>query len=463
MSLSTEQRDHLPDDSFAVPGKRQLPIPDAEHVRLAHGMLERTEGLTEEEKNSARERIEEKARSLGIDTGSWKAASTDAHLSVILRAMALNVPDTPGHPNKLPFKGILTRIDEPSDNAPEGSRGKRVLLTRSAAEDALPTLLGMPVDAKSNMGGHDVKSKVGTITAATIEGNAIHIEGFLYAADFPSEVKRIQSERDALGFSWEIQNIFVQDIDADPLVITGCTFTGAAILYKDKAAYITTSLAAQAEEKPMSKEMLEEFKKMLDETISPVAERLGKLEAASEKAVGEMQAGKEHMAKVEPHAAALESCAAAMEKDGIGGHPRMGHVRACQAMADHLRASAAMGKVADAWPGFDGFHAAAEPAKPLVDEAKEKEIAALKDQVASMNTKLDDMKASAIKNATPPERKTITPAFTQLLARSGLSLPDGDKKLTIGEVDKMLASSSLDPVQRMELKSALGTKGMIAA
>ena len=59
-------------------------------------------------------------------------------LNVTLHAMSLNVPETPGHPNKLPFKGILTRIDEPSDAAPDGSNGKRVLLTRAAAEAPSP-------------------------------------------------------------------------------------------------------------------------------------------------------------------------------------------------------------------------------------------------------------------------------------------------------------------------------------
>ena len=392
-----------------------------------------------------------------------------AGLDITLQAMALNVPETPGHPNKLPFKGILTRIDEPSDNAPEGSKGKRVLLTREAAERALPTLLGMPVDAKANMAGHDVKSKIGTITVATIEGNAIHIEGFLFAADFPDEVSRIQSERDRLGFSWEIQNIFVRDIDADPMEITDCTFTGAAILYKDKAAYITTSLAAQAEEKTdMSKEILEALAALGEQVgtintgLTTVTGRLDKIEASQAETATAMQAGKEHMAKVEPHAAALESCAAAMEKDGIGGHARMGHVRACRAMADHLRASAAMGNLADSWPGFDGFHAAAQKseAKPEVESP---EVKALKDQVASLTTTVTDMKAAATKQTAPAERKTLSPSITSLLARSGLSLPDGGKTMSVGEVDKMLAGSSLDPMQKMELKSALTKLGHLAA
>lgn len=404
------------------------------------------------------------------------APGDEAHLNVTLRAMALNVPDTPGHPNKLPFKGILTRIDEPSDAPPEGSQGKRVLLTRAAAEASLPTLLGMPVDAKANMAGHDVKAKIGTITAATIEGNAIHIEGFLFAADFPDEVRRIQAERDTLGFSWEIQRIFVRDIDADPMEITDCIFTGAAILYKDKAAYTTTSLAAQAEENTMSKEMLEEFKNTLTESLKPLAEQLGavtgrldKIEASQAESAQQMQAGKDHMGKVEPHAAALEKVADDMEKDGIGGHPRMGHVKACRAMADNLRASAAMGKLSDSWPGCDGFYASAETVAKKDDveapevKALKAENTALKDQNASLATKVEDMKAAGLRNAEAPQRKTLSPQITTLLARSGLTLPEGDKKLSVGEVDKLLAGSSLDPVQKMELKNSLQKSGTLSA
>ncbi|MCE9565837.1 MAG: hypothetical protein K8U57_27750 [Planctomycetes bacterium] len=404
-------------------------------------------------------------------TENWAEEKGLIAQSVTLHAMALNVPETPGHPNKLPFKGVLTRIDEPSDSPPGGSNGKRVLLTRAAVERALPTLLGMPVDARDNMSGHDVRAKIGTITAATIEGNAIHIEGFLFAADFPQEVRRIQSERDDLGFSWEIQNIFVEDTTADPLVITGCTFTGAAILYKDKAAYKTTSLAAQAEENDMTKEILDAIAKLGEQVgtvttaVESVTGRLEKIEASQAETTTAMQAGKEVLAKVEPHAAALEGIAAAMEKDGIGGHTRMGHVKACRLMAEHLRAAAATATLADAWPGFDGFHAAAEvKTETKVNVGESAEVKALKDQVAGLTTKIADMQASATRKAEPAERKTLTPQITALLARNGITVPaDGSAKLAVADLDKAFASSSLEPIKRMEVKNALSKAGLLAA
>ena len=50
-----------------------------------------------------------------------------------------------GHPNRIPFEGVLTVVDEASTRAPSGARGHRVILARAAALEALPSLLGMAV------------------------------------------------------------------------------------------------------------------------------------------------------------------------------------------------------------------------------------------------------------------------------------------------------------------------------
>jgi len=52
-------------------------------------------------------------------------------------AMAVDFPEVNGHPNRLPFEGCLTLVDVPSDRAPSGARGHRVVLTKEAAEKAL--------------------------------------------------------------------------------------------------------------------------------------------------------------------------------------------------------------------------------------------------------------------------------------------------------------------------------------
>src|ERR1700748_694421 len=102
-----------------------------------------------------------------------------------MRAMAVEFPVVHGHPNRLPFEGVLTLVDVASDKAPSGARGHRVVLTREAAEAALPSLLGMAVDYKEGWDGHDARQKCGIITAAEIDGQKLTVAGYLFARDFP--------------------------------------------------------------------------------------------------------------------------------------------------------------------------------------------------------------------------------------------------------------------------------------
>jgi hypothetical protein len=151
------------------------------------------------------------------------------------------------HPNRMPFSGVLTRVDKPSDSAPSGADGKRVILTRAAAQAALPSLIGMPVGMRQDMRGHSPQYRIGSITAARVDGDALRIEGELWANDFPTEALRIRRDQADLGFSFEATDLIFGSAADDPLVIHRCTFTGAAVLLAAVAAYSTTSLAASAE------------------------------------------------------------------------------------------------------------------------------------------------------------------------------------------------------------------------
>jgi len=67
-------------------------------------------------------------------------------MNLELEAMAVAMPDVVGHPNRLPFHGVLTLVGVASQRSPHGARGHRVMLTRAATEAALPSLLGMALD-----------------------------------------------------------------------------------------------------------------------------------------------------------------------------------------------------------------------------------------------------------------------------------------------------------------------------
>jgi hypothetical protein len=147
--------------------------------------------------------------------------------TVELESMAIEMPEVDGHPNREPFRGVLTLIDVASDRAPSGARGHRVVLTRTAAEAALPSLLGMALDYAPALDRHDVRRKVGVITRAEIVGRHLELGGYLFAKDFPEIVKELgrAGRRGArgiagtlaasqLGMSYEIADARVADVNA---------------------------------------------------------------------------------------------------------------------------------------------------------------------------------------------------------------------------------------------------------
>jgi hypothetical protein len=159
-----------------------------------------------------------------------------------MRAMAVEFPVVHGHPNRLPFEGVLTLVDVASDKAPSGAKGHRVVLTREAAETALPSLLGMAVDYKAGWDGHDARQKCGIITAAEVDGRKLTVAGYLFARDFPEMEAKIQADGSgAMGMSYELADAHVADMRAQVWTLTRATFTGAAILLREKAAYRSTS------------------------------------------------------------------------------------------------------------------------------------------------------------------------------------------------------------------------------
>jgi hypothetical protein len=97
-----------------------------------------------------------------------------------------------------------------------------------------------------------VRRKVGVITRAEIVGKAVELSGYLFAKDFPEIVRQIENgamhassaarrrPQSPLGMSYEISDANVADVRARIWTLTRVTFTGAAILRRDKAAYRDT-------------------------------------------------------------------------------------------------------------------------------------------------------------------------------------------------------------------------------
>lgn len=142
------------------------------------------------------------------------------------------------HVNRVPVDGILTFADQFSERSPSGARGRRILLTKSAVERALDSLLGTPLCFGNN--NHN-KNKVGVITGAVLSDNAVEISGFLYGWSFPEVVREIRTNK--YGMSYEITDVAIDNV-YNPIEwrAKDFIFTGAAILPEDKVAYRNTRI-----------------------------------------------------------------------------------------------------------------------------------------------------------------------------------------------------------------------------
>lgn len=414
-----------------------------------------------------------------------KAIDTDngepqiAVVTIEAMAVSLQMPVDAEHPNRMPFSGILTRIDEASDSPPNGTNGKRILITRAAAEGALKSLLGMGVGIKRGLDGHNPQNKVGLITAATIDGNAIHIEGFIYAADFPAEALRIHLRQSDLGFSFEAQQLRVESVETDPVVVTSCIFTGAAILFKNDAAYKTTAIAAAAAKEYDMTEISDAVTAAVQAAFAPMTEQMTALRAsqdAQNAAIEELKKGAPSphaavIAKIEPHAVRLEAAAAQLEQDGVSGF----HLRR---VAAAMRADAAVGMMPrdlhDSAPVAQMQPVAAirveetpeYRAIKAASDAQALELKAARDAIEAQGTMLKDMKAASDALRDPPTRKTLTPEVNAVLTRMGLSEPgQGDGFIPMHKVDAAMdqMKDKLGTTDRIRFKTMLARDGVIQA
>ncbi|MGH9600872.1 MAG: hypothetical protein ACRD24_00670 [Terriglobales bacterium] len=170
-----------------------------------------------------------------------------------IASMSLEMPAVARHPNRQPFRGVLTLVDVASERAPSGARGHRVILTRTAAESAIPSLLGMGLGYRPALDGHDARRKVGIITSADLVGRNLEVRGYLFARDFPEVVRELRAgpaKAGLLGMSYEIADARVADVKASIWKLTEVTFTGAAILRRNKAAYPDTWIELVPPDRP---------------------------------------------------------------------------------------------------------------------------------------------------------------------------------------------------------------------
>jgi hypothetical protein len=326
-----------------------------------------------------------------------------------LEAMAIEIPEFPEHPNRVPFSGVLTLLDVPSDRPPAGAAGHRVVLPRAVAEKALPSLLGMAVDYAPGLRGHDVSRKIGIITRAEIHGNQLEVSGYLFGKDFPEVLPELRARREHLGMSYEVTEVRVADPAARVWVLENVVFTGAAILERASAAYQRTSLAANAGSNPggikppLRRNEGEPMEKKVIETLELVAQASQALAAEFAGLRGlleELRRTQEHLAKL-------------VEE---------------------------------------------RKAPPTEIEARVDELTRISEELRRQNEALREQAERFSAHVT---RKTVSPQVLSLLSKAGVG---ADVMGTNGKVDVTVLDKALDglPVeQRVAVKSQLARAGAI--
>jgi hypothetical protein len=127
------------------------------------------------------------------------------------------------------FNGILCPVDKPSNKPPHGAQGHKVRISAAAAVEALPTLIGKPVNASPRFNDHDYGRVIGEVTNAWLDNGEIRVCG---------QVQPF-SDSGEFGMSYEAHGD-IENIWDEIWTLTRFRFTGASVLFRRYAAYTTS-------------------------------------------------------------------------------------------------------------------------------------------------------------------------------------------------------------------------------
>lgn len=148
--------------------------------------------------------------------------------------------------NRRPIRGVLFRVDEPSEAIPSVGPGLPLYVSREVAETTLSCVCGLPLDADDSLSKHANKEIAGVIQSAEIHGDDYYISGYVWPWSQSEKVQAIAQNLDRLGMSMnaaakghkaEVNGQEVFWVDELQLL-------GANILYSDRATYRKTRLVA---------------------------------------------------------------------------------------------------------------------------------------------------------------------------------------------------------------------------
>jgi hypothetical protein len=161
---------------------------------------------------------------------------------VEVEARGLNIQN---HGNRMPFEGILFRIDEASETAPSKGSTLPLFIPREVAERAVDSVLqaeGLPLDADDSLTQHANNQIAGIMTRAEIRGKDFLVRGHLFPWSQKEKLDLIVANKDRLGMSMNARARGREaEVDGQKVFyIEELDLLGANILYSDHATYQKT-------------------------------------------------------------------------------------------------------------------------------------------------------------------------------------------------------------------------------
>ena len=231
--------------------------------------------------------------------------------------------------NELSFTGAITKCGEPSDAAPGGSEVRTVFET-TAVEEAIDTLLYMPVNARwpddwegnptMALTGHDERFCVGVIKKAWVENNYVMCSGVLWRDNYGDFCHFLQNAQEAVGFSVEAFPLEHNIGEDEFMHITKVEFSGVCICWKSVAAYADTFISKLVATKNIneSKGELhlteEKMQEMLDAMVEKINASNKEIVSGLEAKVNELS---EQVEKLNAEKAELEEKLSAAEAEKV--------------------------------------------------------------------------------------------------------------------------------------------------
>jgi hypothetical protein len=208
--------------------------------------------------------------------------------------------------NQIPFKGVLCRVDEPSESPPSKGSPYPLYLPHEVAEKAAALLnasaAGLPLDVDPTLMCHNDSNVVGIMNRAEIggDGKDFVVKGCIFGRNQAEKAQLIASNKETLGMSMnalatghraEINNVTVYQIDTLEL-------TGANILLANRATWQRTRvLAAEAAIKNEGTETMAVDLDKLAEQVQALARSVDSLNTSQQNAQERYSAFEQTVAK----------------------------------------------------------------------------------------------------------------------------------------------------------------------